>query len=219
MVFERDFRFNSDYYSTKNTVCATHSPFPPYIKSMEHGSPSFQALFEEVKLGNRRAQKTLYEQYYAYAKNICLHYSSSAEEAVEIMNDGFLSVFNHIELYDNTYSFKTWLRKILIHKSIDYFRKYHKIKVVDPEYSDPVFISRDEYPNLDRIDELIPALRKLSPAYRMVLNLYVLEDFTHDEIAEKLKISPGTSRSNLYRAIENLRKLIDPSVKTGTKIN
>ena len=185
---------------------------------MGQSPPSFQVLIEEVKRGNRRAQKALYEQYYAYAKNICLHYSSSAEEAVEILNDGFLSVFNHIDLYDHTYSFKTWLRKILIHKSIDYFRKYHKIKTQDFGDLDPPFIGPGEYPDLDKIDDLIPVLRKLSPAYRMVLNLYVLEDFTHEEIAKKLNISAGTSRSNLYRAIENLRKLIDPTVKTGAKM-
>lgn len=186
---------------------------------MEHSPPSFQTLLQELKLGNRRAQKTLYEQYYAYAKNICLHYSGSEEEAVEILNDGFLSVFSHIDLYDDTYSFKTWLRKILIHKSIDYFRKYHKLKTIDLEYQEPVFLSRDDFPNLDNIDDLIPALRRLSPAYRMVLNLYVLEDLSHEEIADKLKISPGTSRSNLFRAIENLRKLMASPVKSGAKIN
>ncbi len=186
---------------------------------MGSSQPSLQQLIEDLKLRNRRAQKILYEQYYAYAKNICLHYSNSEEEAVEILNDGFLSVFNHIEFYDNTFAFKTWLRKILIRKAIDYFRKYHKVKTVDLEPFNDVFISQNDFPNLDSIESLIPALRKLSPMYRMVLNLYVLEDLTHEEISGKLNISPGTSRSNLFRALENLRKLLDPSHQMETKVN
>lgn len=176
---------------------------------MKESVPSLAAILDGVKNQDRKSQKWLYETYYSFAKNICLHYSSSEQEAVEILNDGFLKVFTHIEMYDDTYSFKTWLRKILINKSIDYFRKYHKVKIIDIEQADPVILSAEDLNLLDKIEDLFPYLRKLSPMYRLVLNLHVLEDYSHEEIAQKLNISTGTSRSNLFRAIENLRKLMN----------
>ncbi len=175
---------------------------------MKDGVPSLEELIEGVKFGDPRAQKKLYETYYSYAKTVCLHYGSSEEESVEILNDGFLSIFKHIELYDNTYSFKTWMRKIMINKAIDYFRKYHKLKTFNLENSEVVFFSAEDLHTFDAIEDLVPYLQKLSPRYRMVLNLHILEDLSHEEIATKLNISAGTSRSNLFRAIENIRKLI-----------
>lgn len=184
---------------------------------MIDGQPSLATILDGVKKGNRIAQKQLYEGYYSYAKNLCRHYSNSEEEAVEILNDSFLNVFRHIEMFDDSYAFKTWLRKIIIHKSIDYFRKYHKVKIVDLDPADPVFFNEEDYQVLDTIDDLVPALRKLSPMYRMVLNLHILEDLSHEEIAQKLNITAGTSRSNLFRAIENLRKIMNAPVPNIAK--
>ncbi|MFZ1424757.1 MAG: sigma-70 family RNA polymerase sigma factor [Saprospiraceae bacterium] len=186
---------------------------------MDSLKPALSELLQGVKLGQRSAQKALYEQYYSFAKTICLQYSSSEAEAVEILNDGFLKILTQIDLYNSDYSFKSWLRKIMIHKAIDYYRQ-HKAKtqllsldsgkIQEPSYYD--------FPNLDNIEDLIPVLQKLSPAYRLVLNLYVLEEYSHEEIAEKLQITASTSRSNLFRALQKLKEMLEPTVKSKLKV-
>ncbi len=185
---------------------------------MKDGIPSLVGIIEGVKREDRKAQKLLYESYYSYAKTICLLYSSSEEDAVEILNDSFLNVFRHIELYDDTYSFKTWLRKIIVHKAIDYFRKYNKSKSVDLESVPLELLSQEDQAVFDNIEDLMPCIKKLSPMYRLVLNLHVLEDLSHEEIGKKLNISPGTSRSNLFRAIATIRKLLNPADHALAKI-
>lgn len=175
-------------------------------------------LIDGVKLGLREAQKALYERYYSYAKSVCLQYSSSEMEAVEILNDGFLKILTNIELYDPEYSFKGWLRKIMINKSIDYYRKFQNKNFTYA--TDDVHLNipgEDDFPDLDAIEDLLPVLQKLSPAYQVVLNLYVLEEYSHEEIAKKLNITASTSRSNLSRALLKLRELLESQVKPFIK--
>jgi len=182
---------------------------------MEDSQKALPILIQGVKLGQRAAQKALYEHYYAYAKSICYQYTSNEQEAVEILNDGFLKILMNIELYDPEFSFKAWLRKIMINKSIDYYRKNKSAALFSTLDSlDAGQASFSDYPDLDDIEDLVPALRKLSPGYRIVLNLYILEEYSHEEIAEKLQISPSTSRSSLSRALSKLKEILDPKLKS-----
>lgn len=169
---------------------------------------TFKLLLDSCKEGNRKSQKELYRQFYAYAMNVALHYSKNQEEAQEILNDSFYKVFKKLHQYSGKVSFKAWLRRILINTAIDYFRKYHK----EIHQLDVVHLNNGPVHNtaLDKLsmDDILAAIQHLSPAYRMVINLHLIEGFTHPEIAKKLGISVGTSKSNLAKARKKLQILL-----------
>ncbi|MCB0574941.1 MAG: sigma-70 family RNA polymerase sigma factor [Saprospiraceae bacterium] len=159
--------------------------------------------------GDRNSQRSLYEHFYGYAMSICLRYSGSRDEAVEVLNDAFLKVFAGLDKYDPTFPFRTWLRRILINAAIDYYRKHHKTLVfLELKAAEHLADEEAPLPVIDPDEDMLPILRELSPSYRLVFNLYVMEEYKHHEIAELLGISVSTSRSNLVRAIENLRALL-----------
>lgn len=182
-------------------------------------SPNIQLLLEGCRRKNRASQLRLYEHFYAYGLSITLRYSKNREEALEILNDAFLKAFLKIDQYDSDYPFKPWLRRILINSSIDYHRKYSRlVETSDLPHSTEVATATYNYA-LDNLefDDLITVLQRLSPAYRLVFTLYVVEGFSHQEIAEKLNISIGTSKSNLSKARVKLKTILESSYDTHPK--
>ena len=147
--------------------------------------------------------------------SVCDRYANRDEDAAEILNDGFLKIFKEIHNYKPAYSdvissFKGWLRKIMIYTAIDNYRKNHKHNVVT-ELDNALFhLPADNEAAYDKIsyDEIIRFIRHLSPAYRTVLNLFIIEGFSHDEISNCLGISVGTSKSNLSKARKQLQKIL-----------
>jgi RNA polymerase sigma-70 factor (ECF subfamily) len=147
--------------------------------------------------------------------SICHRYTSQNEDAVEILNDGFLKVF--VEIYrfkpaytDSVSSFKGWLRKIMIYTAIDHFRKNHKHQLVGELNESFLHIPAAHEDAVDKIsyDEIMSAIKYLTPGYRTVLNLFIIEGFSHEEIANELGISVGTSKSNLAKARRQLQKIL-----------
>lgn len=172
-------------------------------------------------LNNRDSQKKIFSSFYGYAMSVCSRYTSKQEDAAEIINDGFLKVFKEVHHFTPAYadimsSFKGWLRRIMIYTAIDHNRKYCKYetaasfseKIAEVPYSEEDAIDKISY------DEIIKAIRHLSPAYRTILNLYIIEGFSHQEIAEQLEIAVGTSKSNLSKAKIQLRKILFNSHQT-----
>ena len=166
-------------------------------------------------LNNRESQKKLYSSFYGYAMAICDRYASNQEDAVEIINDGFLKIFREIPNYQPAYSdvvssFKGWLRKIMIYTAIDHFRKYHKHQMVTDLDTVVYQVPAHTIDALDRIshEEIIRSVQQLSPGYRAVFNLFVIDDLSHEEISKQLGISVGTSKSNLSKARVLLQKII-----------
>jgi RNA polymerase sigma-70 factor (ECF subfamily) len=172
-------------------------------------------------LNNRDSQKKIFSSFYGYAMSVCSRYTNRQEDAAEILNDGFLKIFKEIHRFTPAYadvmsSFRGWLRKIMIYTAIDHNRKFYKYEVAT-SFSGKVIEMPDVDENaLDKIsyDEIIEAIRNLSPAYRTILNLYIIEGFSHNEIAEKLDIAVGTSKSNLSKAKIQLQKILFNSHKT-----
>ena len=162
-------------------------------------------LLKACKKGKIRSQEMLYKQFYAYGMSISLSYSYNRDEAAEILNDSFLKVFENINKYNQEQPFKAWLRKIVINTAIDYYRKNKKhheqidIETVHVELSDCDAVQQFE------IEDLQVLFKELPENYRITFNLYEIEGYNHDEIAELLNIAPGTSRSNLTRAKAMLR--------------
>lgn len=172
-------------------------------------------------LNDRSSQKKIFSSFYGYAMSICSRYTNRQEDAVEILNDGFLKVFTEIHRFTPAYadvasSFKGWLRKIMIYTAIDHNRKLNKYEMTVVHGAIIIELAGVEETALDKIsyDEIIRAIQNLSPAYRTVLNLYIIEGFSHNEIAEKLGISVGTSKSNLSKARIQLQKLLIHSPQT-----
>lgn len=158
----------------------------------------------------RKSQKKLYKMFYAYGMSITLRYAESRNEAAEILNDSFMKVFTNIKSYDLERPFKPWLRRIIINTAIN---NYHQNK--DYHQMDDVDVAGQNLSKEEQIisgisyDEIIDMVQQLTPAYRTVFNLYVIEGFKHKEIAEMLDIAEGTSKSNLSKAKKNLQAILE----------
>lgn len=161
---------------------------------------------------NRMAQKALYYRFYSYGLTICLHYTKNQAEAEEILHDGFLKVFKKISQFQHKSAFRSWFRSILIRIIIDYYRKSKVVK----RYPQFELSKEDHQVDNEAIlklqkDDVILVLQQLPPKYRIVFNLFVMEGYKHEEIADLLGISVGTSKSNLSRAKQKLRFLLKTS--------
>ena len=162
-------------------------------------------LIKSSLKGNRKSQKLLYQQFYGYGMTVSIRYAKNRQEAQEILNDGFIKVFKNLHTFDFQKPFKYWLRRILINTAIDYLRKYkkhHQTGDLDQAYN--VSIEADGLDNLSA-QEILKLVQQLAPSYRAVFNLYVIEGYTHKEIAMQLGISEGTSKSNLAMARKRLK--------------
>ncbi|MVM29526.1 sigma-70 family RNA polymerase sigma factor [Spirosoma sp. HMF4905] len=171
--------------------------------------PALTDILAGCLRNHRRSQELLYRQFYGYAMSVCLRYAPTRDEALEVLNDGFLKVFTRLDQYDPAQPFKGWLRRILINSAIDHYRQEvrHQHEDVDKVAQVAVSEAADAFSQLS-YEELLGFVQRLSPAYRLVFNLYVMDGFTHEEIAGQLGISVGASKSNLARARENLRQLL-----------
>jgi RNA polymerase sigma factor (sigma-70 family) len=168
-----------------------------------------QLLIQGCKNNDRESQRLLYQHYYGYAMSICLRYCRSYEESKEIVNDGFMKVYQKIEMHNTESSFKAWMRKIMIHTAIDHYRK--EAKHLFHEEAEQARLPEVSAGVIEELSyhELIALVQKLSPGYRAVFNLYAIDGYTHDEIAKILNISSGTSKSNLMKARNILKAQLE----------
>ena len=152
--------------------------------------------------GNRRDQELLYRRHAAKLYAICLQYSGNDDEARDILQDGFIKIFENLVHYKHEGSFEGWMRRITVNTALEKFRSRHNLYRVDdidqiPEPdADP---DNQDYAGLDA-EDLLNIIRELPPKYRMVFNLFAIEGYSHNEISKMVNISEGTSKSNLSRA-------------------
>lgn len=154
------------------------------------------------------SQKALLEYYYGLAKKICLRYASGMEEAEEMVDDGFLKIFDKINDFDLTMPFEPWLRRIMINTAIDHFRKKSH-RIVTEELNDEcqISIEASQISSLSATDLLV-LIQKLPPVYRIVFNLSAIEGYDHAFVAKQLGIAESTSRSNLAKARHKLQQWV-----------
>lgn len=165
-------------------------------------------IIKECIKKDRKCQQVLYKTFYGYAMGICLRYTNDRDEAVEILNKGFFKVFTHLDRFDTSRPFKSWLGRIMMNTSIDHYRSNLKMAyLIDLDEASHVSDGDLSDSNLNYAD-LISMVQKLPPAYRTVFNLFAIDGYTHEEIAELLQISVGTSKSNLHKARKKLKQLI-----------
>lgn len=160
--------------------------------------------------GDRRDQELLYRRHASKLYAVCLQYSGNDEEARDILQEGFIKIFENLGNYKHEGSFEGWMRRITVNTALEKYRSRHNLYRVDdidmiPEPdAEP---DNEDYSGLDANDLLV-IIRELPPKYRVVFNLYALEGYSHKEISKMVNISEGTSKSNLSRARTILQRRV-----------
>jgi RNA polymerase sigma factor (sigma-70 family) len=163
-----------------------------------------------------REQRNLYQHYYGYSLKIVFRYIYHYDTAVDVVNDGFVKVFRNLVKFQCPEGanlemvFMGWLRTVMANTAIDQLRKnnfVHEIGMLPDEIWQPADTSAGSDHAL-LYKELVKEIKKLPPAYRTVFNMYVIDGFNHQEIANKLGIAVGTSKSNLAKARMSLQKIL-----------
>ena len=170
---------------------------------------------------DRACQEALYKRFYGKMMGVTLRYAKNRDEASDMLQEGFIKVFTSMRNFAFKGSFEGWVRRIIVNTSVDHLRRNkHEYMIISTVYAregdipDPAEEIEDEnlMNNLSEA-EILKAVSQLSPAYRTVFNLYVMEDLPHKEIADQLGISEGTSKSNLAKARFQLKKNLNNLIK------
>jgi RNA polymerase sigma factor, sigma-70 family len=167
--------------------------------------------------GDRSQQEKLYQMFASKMYGVCLRYSKNPEQAKDILQDGFVKVFEKIGQFRSEGSFEGWLRRLMINTALERFRKQRQVVSLDllPDVAEMEDTEDDEV--AFSMDELLSYIQMLPERYRMVFNLYVMEEMTHKEVAEMMGITEGTSKSDLSRARVILQNLINKKLNQVAK--
>ena len=166
-------------------------------------------LIKRCRQHDRVAQQKLYEKYAPMMLSICMRYVKDYHVACDLMHDGFITVYSKIGDFRSEGSFEGWMRRIFVNTALGYLRKNNVLNVAVP-VDNVLQLDSRETSALERIEaqELRRCIDQLPDGYRVVLNLYAVEGYSHKEIAQMLGISEGTSRSQYARAKIYLQKLL-----------
>lgn len=168
--------------------------------------------------GQRKYQEILHKAYYGKMLVVCLRYANNKAEAEDLLHDGFIKVYQKLSKYNFQGSFEGWIRRIIVNNSIDTIRKKKEFPVNFDGESEHIINQESDYSAHSSQDQIeltnvkaqhaIEAIQQLSPAYKAVFNMYVLDEMSHKEIAETLGISIGTSKSNLSKAKMKIKEIL-----------
>ena len=164
--------------------------------------PEIKEIIKGCLAGNRRDQELLYRRHAAKLYAVCLQYSGNNEEARDILQEGFIKIFENLGNYKFEGSFEGWMRRITVNTALEKFRSrnnLYRVEDIDQVPEPDAEPDNQDYAGLEAAD-LLEIIRELPPKYRMVFNLYAIEGYSHKEISEMINISEGTSKSNLSRA-------------------
>lgn len=166
-------------------------------------------LVQGCKNDDPQSQRALFEKYYGLLFGICLRYANDRDEAKDILQEGFVKIFNHIKNYEFTGSFEGWMKRVMINTAIDQYRKHQNEPYLqDIDAGPEPGIPEEGLENLKE-EDLLKLIQGLPEGYRMVFNLYIIEGYNHQEIAEMLEINEGTSKSQLAKAKKMLQKKLE----------
>lgn len=159
--------------------------------------------------GNRAAFQLLYDTYAAKMFGVCIRYTKNREDAEDILQESFVKVFDNLKQFKKKGSFEGWIRKIMVNTALYHYRNNSNLYAVTSiEEAGTEVISEEVVFSQIETNDLLKMVQTLPPAYRTVFNLYVIEGYSHKEIAALLGVSEGTSKSNLSDARKRLRKVI-----------
>lgn len=172
------------------------------IKNNEHD------LIRACVRKERWAQQLLYEEFYSPLMAICLRYSKGEDEAMDLLHESFIKIFRSINKYKPGTSLSAWMRRITVNTAIDYYRKNSRRRTENIDTAYDLKSNHADAVSQFSEREILEAVQQLSPAYRTVFNLYVIEGYSHKEIAKRMQTTESTSRSNLVKARAKLQKMV-----------
>ncbi len=178
--------------------------------SIEYSVCDLNKIIKACRQGERDAQEKLYRLYGSKLFAVCIKYSNNRTEAEDFFHEGFIKIFENIKQYRFEGSFEGWMRRIMVNTVLEAYRKNKNIFFLDesniPLESVDESTGENEEGLKISVENILEIAKELPERYKLVFNLFILEEFTHEEIAQKLGISIGTSKSNLSRARQWLRK-------------
>lgn len=174
------------------------------ILTLRNKYQDLEKNLEDIIIGCQRndtlSQKALFEALGGKMYGICLRYGNNTDDANDILQDGFLKTFEKIHQFKFQGSFEGWMRRIFVNTALERFRNQYKVINIQDGMREINDNGYEDIVSSITVGELVKLVQDLSPKYRTVFNLYAMEGYSHKEIAEKLNISEGTSKSNLSRA-------------------
>jgi RNA polymerase sigma factor (sigma-70 family) len=158
--------------------------------------------------GDSRMQEALYNRFAPKMYAVCLRYSNNADDAQDLLQEGFVKIFKNLDRFRAEGSFEGWVRRVFVNTSIEHYRR--KVNLVSASDREEAYIEDHSSNALDKLAEkdIIKLVQELSPGYRAVFNMYAIEGYSHKEIGTILGISEGTSKSQLARAKGILQKKV-----------
>ena len=173
----------------------------------------FSDIIKRCRLGDRSAQEAVYNLLAGKMFAVCLRYCANHEDARDLLHDGFVLIFTKIEKFNNVGSFEGWVRRIFVNQAIEWYRNRSKVSMVECSDENERFFTEPEKEDDTGLyglteTDLLAMVDELPNQYKIVFNLYAIEGLSHKEIAQKLGISEGTSRSNLLRARGIMQKQV-----------
>ena len=168
---------------------------------------SLKQLIDNCKKNDTKAQSQLYKLFSSKLFSLCLKYSRNYAEAEDNLQDSFVTIFNKISQYKNKGSFEGWMKRVTINTALQRYRKKDVFNIINEENIEDVTVEIED--DDISIDYLLGIIQELPDRYRLVFNLYVLDGYSHKEVADMLSITTGTSKSNLARARLILKEKIE----------
>jgi RNA polymerase sigma-70 factor (ECF subfamily) len=175
-------------------------------------------LIKKAAKNNREAQHVLYELHAPKMLSVCRYYVKDVQRAEEVLLNGFFKAFTHLSSFKNEGSFEGWLRRIMVREAISFLRQQKNVEFMVDEFE----VNNDSSNNINtqiEVAEIQQLIDDLPEGYKMVFVMYAIEGYKHQEIAEILKISEGTSKSQLFKARQLLQQKINELNKTGYGTN
>ncbi|MBT3301816.1 MAG: RNA polymerase sigma factor [Bacteroidetes bacterium] len=170
-------------------------------------------LIEACLKGDSLAQKRLFKKYYNLMFAICLRYTNDQDNAKEILQEGYIKVFNNIAKFKFEGNLSSWIKRIMINTAIDRYRKtVSEPDKIDLENNENISTKADVYASLEK-EDLLKCVQKLPNGYRTIFNMYVIEGYSHKDIARELGINEGTSKSQLFKAKQMLQGMVNELFK------
>ena len=158
---------------------------------------------------NAAAQEALYHRFSPRMLGVCYRFAKNREDAEDMLQEGFIKIFTQIHQYRNEGALEGWIRRIIVHTSINILKKNKKFsESVDIIHANSIYVKEDMIPSIMQAKQVVECIRMLPLGYRTVLNLYAIEGFSHREIANILDIEESTSRSQYTRAKAMLEEIL-----------
>jgi len=179
-----------------------------------------QDLINACRQGNTKAQFEIYKLYYKAMYNSCLRILNHTQEAEDVMQEAFLSAFDKIDSYKGEVSFGAWLKRIVVNRALDFLKKNKIDSLPLDEKLNQLSEEENQNETLEiesSVEEIKKAIKQLPNGYRIVLTLYLIEAYDHEEIGEILNISASTSRSQYNRAKKKLIQILENSTNKPLK--